>query len=153
MITEDLVSVVVATNRGGPYLREALISVSVQHWQQYEVIIVDDGSTLGATLDELAEDFSFCRVIHIPASGVSIARNIGIAASRGEFIAFLDDDDLWLPTRLNRQVSQLREWPKAIGCHSQYDVIDSDGHVFSGGHSPSKEGWTTLLPLLENQAW
>lgn len=122
-----LVSVVVATNRAGPYLREALESVAAQTWPFVEVIVVDDGSPDPGQVAEAVSVVPGGRVIRQRPSGVSVARNAGAAASRGEYLAFLDDDDRWHPERLRAQVAVLEAEPDAVASYCGIQTIDATG--------------------------
>lgn len=123
---EPLVSVVVATNRGGPYLAEALASATAQTYPHVEIVLVDDGAPDPDALDA-AGAAADARVIHRPASGVSAARNAGAAASRGDLLVFLDDDDRWHPERLARQAATLAQAPHAVASYCGMRVVDADG--------------------------
>ncbi len=100
-------------------------SVIEQNFQDWELIVVDDGSP---------EDISYIdsldprvRLVHQKNGGQSIARNAGIANSTGEYVAFLDQDDLWKPTKLERQVEAMQGDEEAALCHTQFDFIDESG--------------------------
>lgn len=97
------VSVVIPNYNCARFLPETLESVFTQTCQDIEVIVVDDGSTDGsqALLERYADRV---RVVHQSNEGVSGARNRGIRESRGEFVAFLDADDLWRPEKLEKQL-------------------------------------------------
>jgi glycosyltransferase involved in cell wall biosynthesis len=103
------VSVVVPVKNGADLLGEALESALGQTCPPGEVIVVDDGSTDES--DAIARRFPV-RVVQSDGAGVSAARNTGIAASRGDVIAFLDHDDLWEPRKLERQRACLAEDPE-----------------------------------------
>lgn len=104
-----LVSVIVPAYQAEAYLDEALESVFAQDYAEYEVILVDDGST-----DRTAEIAAAhpVRVLRQANRGPAAARNAGVAVARGELLAILDADDLWPPRRLSRQVAHLREHPR-----------------------------------------
>lgn len=102
----NLVSVIIPVYNDAHFLREALASVFEQEYRPLEVIVVDDGSTDDSAA--VAESFRKVRLIQQPHLGVSAARNAGIAASKGELLAFLDSDDVWLPHKLALQVSKLQ---------------------------------------------
>ena len=110
MIEENpLVSVIIPVYNGGRYLRAALESVFGQTYRPIEVIVVDDGSTDDS--GAIAQSFSDVHYIHQANQGVAAARNIGIEAARGEFFAFLDQDDLWTPEKVKLQIDYLQSQP------------------------------------------
>ncbi|HEY8600249.1 MAG TPA: glycosyltransferase [Thermomicrobiales bacterium] len=98
------VSVIIPVYNGARYLTEAIESVLAQTDPPLEIIVVDDGSTDGSAA--IAAAFPAVHLISQPNRGVATARNVGIAAARGELIAFLDQDDLWLPGKLHAQVAR-----------------------------------------------
>jgi glycosyltransferase involved in cell wall biosynthesis len=104
------VSVIIPTYNRAALVREAVASVLAQTCQDFEVVVVDDGSTYG-TAAALAgyRDIRVHR--HRRRRGVAAARNTGVAAARGEWLAFLDSDDLWLPDKLARQMAHLDNHP------------------------------------------
>lgn len=104
MTSLPLVSVVLPVRDGERFLSEALDSVLTQGYEPLELIVVDDGST-----DRSGDIARACgaRVIQQEAEGLASARNAGIAAARGELIAFIDADDVWLAGKLERQVEYL----------------------------------------------
>lgn len=121
------VTVIIPTYNYGRYLGEAIGSILSQTFSDYEVIVVDDGST-----DETAEVFasfddSRLRLIRIEKSGQSVALNVGLDAARGDFIAILDGDDRWRPTKLERQVAFLRGEPEAGAVISDFVRFDESG--------------------------
>jgi glycosyltransferase involved in cell wall biosynthesis len=100
-----LVSVIIPVYNGARYLRAALSSVFAQTYQPFEVIVVDDGSIDDSGV--IAQSFSDVRYIRQENQGVAAARNHGIEAARGDFFAFLDQDDLWTPEKLKLQIEYL----------------------------------------------
>jgi glycosyltransferase involved in cell wall biosynthesis len=104
-------SVIIPTYNRRAMVREAIDSVLAQSFQNFELIIIDDGST-----DETCEDLERIekdhagkvRVEHIAHSGPAAARNRGVALARAPMVAFLDSDDLWAPTKLERQIAFMR---------------------------------------------
>ena len=112
------VSVIIPTYNRGWVLREAIDSVLAQDYTDYELIVVDDGSTDNTRkiLDSYGRDII---VLQQPNQGVSAARNRGIAESRAQLIAFLDSDDLWLPQKLTRQVAFFKSNPDALICQTE----------------------------------
>src|SRR6478735_9297243 len=100
-----LVSVVVITYNTAEYVAHAIDSVLQQTWKNPELIVVDDGST--DETPQVVGRFADHRLKYVRQQnqGPNAARNTGIRQSRGEFVAFLDADDWWLPDKICRQVS------------------------------------------------
>lgn len=107
-----LVSVVVTAYNHGRYIQETLRSVFAQTYSNFEVIVVDDGSTddTSAKLQIFNDRILY---IHQENQGVAASRNTGIQKARGEFIALLDGDDLWEPGKLAIQTEFLKRFPRA----------------------------------------
>ena len=108
-VTNPLVSVVVPVHNGERFLEPALDSVLGQDYTPLEVLVVDDGSIDGSA--NLVRRYDRVRYVWQANQGVAVARNRGILASRGEILAFLDQDDLWRPRKLSRQVGCLQGDP------------------------------------------
>jgi glycosyltransferase involved in cell wall biosynthesis len=100
------VSVIIPTYNRAQYVTRAIDSVLAQTYKDYEVIVVDDGST-DHTPEVLAPYRTQVRCFRQPNNGVSAARNLGIHHARGEWIAFLDSDDEWFPDKLSLQMAQV----------------------------------------------
>lgn len=102
-----LVSVVIPVRNGMPFIRKCVSSAAEQTWSSTEVIVVDDGSTDGSS--ECVQDCGYrnIKLIQGTGSGACAARNAGLAASSGEFVQFLDADDLLGPNKIELQVQQL----------------------------------------------
>ena len=112
-----LVSVIIPTYNRAALVQQAVASVKAQTYRDFEIVVVDDGGTDGA-YEVLSADREL-RVLHHPSRrGVSAARNTGITAARGEWLAFLDSDDLWLPDKLARQVLLLEGAPELRLCQT-----------------------------------
>ena len=111
-MTEEhaLVSVIIPVYNGARYLRAALESVFAQTYRSFEVIVVDDGSVDDSGV--IAQGFPDVRYIHQANQGVAVARNNGIEAARGDFFAFLDQDDLWTPEKLRLQIAYMLNHPE-----------------------------------------
>ena len=110
------VSIIIPTyNRAHP-LKRAIQSVLNQTYQDFEVIVVDDGST--DNTEAVVKNLNDERVRykrHKKKKGVSATRNTGIASARGEYIAFQDSDDIWLPEKLERQMKLFTHAPSRVG--------------------------------------
>jgi glycosyltransferase involved in cell wall biosynthesis len=113
-----LISVIIPTYNRAVWVTEAVASVLAQTFRDIEVLVVDDGSD-DATLEALAPFFKHIKVLRRGRRrGVAAARNLGIAAARGEWLALLDSDDLWLPDKLARQMAFLKENPDLLICQT-----------------------------------
>ncbi len=109
-------SVVIPLYNKAPYVKNALESVFAQTFRDFELIVVDDGSSddsLNVVKGVLEGSGIDHRLIHQDNAGVSTARNNGVAASRGEYICFLDADDWWAPKFLERMDWLIKEYPEA----------------------------------------
>lgn len=113
-----LVSVILPTYNRWPLVNEAVESVLAQSAQDFELIVVDDGSTDG-TAKELAEYGARLRLFSQHRSGVSAARNLGVREARGRFLAFLDSDDLWRPEKLAVQTAFMEQHPQCQICQTE----------------------------------
>jgi glycosyltransferase involved in cell wall biosynthesis len=111
------VSVIIPTFNRAQWVGEAIQSVLEQHTAEFEVIVVDDGSS-DDTADVLKLFSDKIRVLTQTNRGVSAARNAGIAAAGGDLIAFLDSDDLWLAGKLSAQIEFFRTHPGALICQT-----------------------------------
>ena len=123
------VSVIIPTYNAPKYLVCAVDSVLNQTYKDYEIIIVDDGSDQ-LTREEICpymEQFSNIRYLYQDNKGPAAARNKGIEASSGEYIAFLDHDDIWLPNKLEVQMKLFNEGPSVglVYCRFKYLYEDS----------------------------
>lgn len=138
MSKAPLVSVIVPAFNAEATLAAALGSALAQIYRNIEIIVVDDGSTDRTA--ELAAGFPVT-LIRQPNRGLSAARNAGIAASTGEWLAPLDADDLWHPSKIEKQVAAAlaaEEPPGFVYCWLR--VIDGDGRVRGSGDRHSFEG-------------
>ena len=108
-VENPLVSVIIPVYNGARYLGAALESVFAQTYREFEVIVVDDGSADESGV--IAQGFPDVRYLQQTNQGVAAARNHGLEAARGEFFAFLDQDDLWTPDKLKLQVEYLLRHP------------------------------------------
>lgn len=123
------VSVVIPTYNRAHLLQECIGSVLVQSFQDFEIIIIDDGST--DNTKEVVDSFKnpYIRYLYQRNQGVSIARNTGIHASLGEYIAFLDSDDTMLKMALEKRVEILDRYPEAAFSYGQIYFVDENGRI------------------------
>ncbi|OQX24791.1 MAG: glycosyl transferase [Desulfobacteraceae bacterium IS3] len=112
------VSVIIPAFNRSRMLKEAVDSVLAQDFTDFELIVTDDGST-DDTPEILQSYQENIIVIRQENKGVSAARNAGIAAASGEYLAFLDSDDLWLPGKLSEQIAFFNSHPDALICQTE----------------------------------
>jgi glycosyltransferase involved in cell wall biosynthesis len=129
MANSSLISVIIPVYNGEKYLAETLESILAQTYDPLEIFVVDDGSDDRST--EIAHSYPGVRVISQVNAGAAAARNRGLQEATGEFIAFLDADDLWTPGKLVLQTAAFADDP-------DYDIVT--GHVQE-----------FLSPEIENQ--
>lgn len=113
-----LVSIIIPTYNRGWIVKEAIDSVLAQDFKDFELIVVDDGST-DNTPDTLSSYKNEIIMVRQKNKGVSAARNRGIVSAAGRWIAFLDSDDLWMPKKLSIQVDFFRRHPDALICQTE----------------------------------
>lgn len=125
----ETISVIIPAYNAEKYIRAAVRSVLDQTHPAREIIIIDDGSTDGTrqSVEELQKergtDAPAIRYIHQQNQGPAVARNTGIAAAIGEHIAFLDADDTWLPTKIEKQVDAFKQDPDiGLVCTGRYRI-------------------------------
>ena len=118
---------IIPTYNRAQFLPRAVATVLAQTESDWELIIVDDGSTDDTT--SVADGFADprCSILPVPHGGISRARNSGIAHARGEWIAFLDDDDEWSPTYLERQLACAATIPAALAVYCVSQSVHDSG--------------------------
>jgi len=133
-------SVIIPTYNRLSFLKEAISSVHNQSFKNYELIIVDDAST-----DETAQYLSSlqnCTVLKNNINkGVSYSRNKGIEQAKGNYIAFLDSDDLWEPTKLEKQAQFFKTQPNTYVCHTNEVWLRNGTHMNQSKHHKKQAGF------------
>lgn len=155
-----LASVIIPAYNAAAYVAEAVDSVLAQDYPEVEIVVVNDGSK-DNTLEVLRGYGDRIRVIDQANAGPPKARNAGLAAVRGEFVAFLDADDIWLPGKLSTQIAHLQAHPDVGTVFTRWHVwpADADG-VFripevapvprpGVGVVADRSGWMYTRLLLE----
>ncbi len=127
MTAASEVSAVIPVHNGALYLADAIRSVLSQTRAPLECLVIDDGST-DATPEVAREFCDQIAYVRQDRQGVSAARNRGAQLARGELVAFLDHDDVWLPTRLERQLSSPENQDAALALCA-VEVVDRAGTV------------------------
>ena len=120
-----LVSVIIPTFNSGKFIAHAVQSVLAQTYRQLEIIVIDDGST-DATKDVLREFNGHIRYCYQENRGPSAARNAGIKIARGDYICFLDADDIWMPNKLEVQLAFMEQYDDISLVFSDTEEVDPD---------------------------
>lgn len=136
---DNLVSVVIPAHNSGPYIVPALDSILAQQYRPIEILVVDDGSTDG-TAQRVRGYSPEVRVIEQEQHGHPAARNAGIRAAAGDFLAFLDHDDLWNPDKLNLQIAAFERDPAL-------DLVFGQIQNFFTPEMPQEERARLAVPL------
>jgi len=141
------VSVIITTFNRRSFVREAIESVLKQEFHDYEIIVVDDGSADG-TRDSL-DKYNSIDYRYQKNQGISRARNQGIELAKGEFITFLDSDDLWLPKKLSIQMEQMEKNPEIKVSYTDEIWIRNGRRVNPKKRHQKYSGWIfdRCLPL------
>ena len=131
------VSVVIPTHNAGLYIVDALESVFNQTYQDFEVIVVDDASTddTDIRLQPYGSRITYHKQAH---AGSAVARNRGLLAAKGRYIAFLDADDLWLPEKLEKQMAVTEREPDAVLIYTDFNRSADPVAVPASGLSARK---------------
>lgn len=145
----DLVSVVIPCYNQSHFLGEAIESLHKQSYKNYEIIVVNDGSTDDTAI--VAGKFCDVKLIEQKNMGLAAARNTGLKESKGEFVVFLDSDDRLLPNALETGVNALRKYPDCAFVSGFCRRIASDGSVLRFIKQPRIEnGADHYQVLLQN---
>jgi len=131
------VSIVIPAYNASQWIAETLESVLAQSFSDFEVIVVDDGSTDNTA--NVVSRFKRVQYIHKPNGGEGSARNVGIQAAQGEYIAFVDSDDLWFPDKLRLQLEFLKQ--------TRMGWVYCDGYVFDGSSGKDLHKFSDVTQL------
>ena len=139
------VTVIIPAYNCATYLRAAVESVRAQTYQDFEVILVDDGST-DNTLElakELGSGWPAMRVIHIEHAGLARARNVALEQMTGQWVALMDCDDLWNPTKLKKAMDFLDAHPWMSVVYHPMAPISPEGRSLRIAGRRGRQGWIT----------
>jgi glycosyltransferase involved in cell wall biosynthesis len=145
---KNFISIVIPTYNRASFLKEAIDSVLSQTYRNFELIVVDDGST-DETPKLLSSYGEKIKVIKKANKGPSAARNRGIKAAKGGWIAFLDSDDVWKPGKLEKQVQFIKDNPEIKICQTEEIWIRNGKRVNPRKKHEMHSGWIyeQCLPL------
>lgn len=135
-----LISVIIPAFNSEKTIQETIESVLQQTFSDFELIVINDGST-DATLEVVTSiKDDRVKVFSYPNAGVAVSRNRGVSHSIGEFVSFLDADDLWTADKLEAQLKALQENPQAAVAYSWLDAIDESGNFLREGTRITENG-------------
>jgi glycosyltransferase involved in cell wall biosynthesis len=144
---EPLVSIITPTYNSGKYIKQTIESIQAQTFNNWELLITDDNST-DNTIEIIKsiqkEDGRIKLFIQSFNQGAGVARNNSISKANLRFIAFCDSDDLWLPTKLEKQLNFILS-NKISFCYTSYSVINDNLKIINKIKSPSKLTYELLL--------
>lgn len=155
-MNKECVSVIIPVYNSTMYIGEAIESVLKQSFEDYEIIIIDDGSTedIKGAIHRFLDEYDNIRLVRQNNLGPGPARNTGIRLAKGKWIAFLDADDVWLPEKLEKQIAYLKKYPDALvsggrqelDCTSGQTVL-TESKVFFKNFAKRAETLTYLLEV------
>lgn len=125
-MNKPLISIIIPAYNGAAYLAEAIQSILNQSYRPIEIVVVDNGSQDQTA--QIAQSFPLVRYIYSDRADTALARNKGIEHSHGSLLAFLDQDDVWMPDKLAKQFTFLEKNPAASGVVCQQKMILQSGH-------------------------
>ena len=135
-----LISVIIPVHNGEKTIKETILSVLNQTFEDWELIIINDGYT-DSTIEIIAQiQDDRIRVFNYENAGLARSRNRGIDHYQGEFISFLDADDLWTTDKLEAQFQTLQDNPKVMVAYSWTDYIDESSQFLHSGTHITKNG-------------
>ena len=162
---KPLISVVIPCFNAERYIVATLRSVQAQTWPALDVMVIDDGSS-DQSAERVRSQFPSVRVIQQANKGVAAARNLGMQQARGEWIAFLDADDIWLPDKLERQWALLQAHPDARMSYTAWKIWQSEeptpsqallsqlqADASNSAHWAGASGWIYADLLLDCVVW
>lgn len=149
----ELVSVIMPSYKCARFIEESIKSVQAQTYKNWELIVVDDCSndgTISIVTELQAKDVRIHVYSNASNSGAAVSRNVASREAKGRWIAFLDSDDLWEPTKLEKQIKFMEENRYAFSYH-EYVEIDEDGkdlgiHVSGKSHVGKFDMYSCCLP-------
>ena len=127
-----LVSIIMPTYKCGQFIEKSIKSLQAQTYQNWELIVVDDCSedgTIGIVQDMIREDHRIHVFLNAQNSGAAVSRNVALREAKGRWIAFLDSDDLWEPTKLEKQIKFMEENGYAFSYHEYKEIDEQDNEL------------------------
>lgn len=145
------VDIIIPAYNAAKYLAAALASVEAQTFEDWRILLIDDGSTDNTAevaapfMARLGQRFTYIRQEN---QGLPAARNTAIRNSSAEYMALLDSDDIWLPCRLAESLSYLESHPRVGVSHSSVAFVDETGKILQTFNTPQKHGEGMIAPYI-----
>ena len=154
-MNKPLVTAIITTHNRISLLPRAIESVLGQTYNNIECIVVSDASVDGTNeYCQQRSDIKFIAISQEDSKGANHARNVGIHASQGEYIAFLDDDDYWLPTKIEKQVALIQEKKcDLVYCGCRPEFVQADGSVLYEDWLPRTDGDGDFSSRIFSRIW
>ena len=140
MSDKELVSIIMPSYKCGRFIEESIKSIQNQTYQNWELIVVDDCSgddTVSIVQDKMKTDSRILLYSNSSNFGAAVSRNVALRNAKGRWIAFLDSDDLWEPTKLEKQIKFMEENGYAFSYHEYIEIDEQDKEL--GVHVSGKE--------------
>jgi glycosyltransferase involved in cell wall biosynthesis len=155
-MVDPLISCIIPVYNGERYLREAVDSILGQTYRPLQVILADDGST-DKTPDIAAAYGDRVTYIQQTNQGYAAAKNLGLSVAQGDFIAFLDADDVWNPEKLRRQISVMKARPAMDLCFTHYEnfwmpELADEQHRYQGNAMAQTQSAWSISTLVARRA-
>lgn len=152
-MTRPLISVIIPIHNGERYLAEAIDSVLAQTYSPLEIIAVDDGSTDASA--RIAQGYGpYVLYTYWAMNSTAAARNLGAELARGDYLAFLDQDDVWLPSKLTVQLAQFESAPQLEAVFGEIEQFrDSLPNESLHPVSPPVQGYSPSVMLITQDAF
>ena len=145
------ISVVIPVYNAGKYLNAALMSVKNQTFKDFEVVCINDGSTDNSLdiLQSFARDDARFKIYTQQNSGGSVARNVALDKAKGEYIAFLDNDDIYHPQYLETLYKNITEYNADISCCSYLKFVGNNNYCFNNKITEVDGDFVSLQPFVD----
>jgi glycosyltransferase involved in cell wall biosynthesis len=144
------ISVIIPAYNASGTVGTAVDSVLAQSFSDFELLVIDDGSRDDTAEVVQARDDPRVNCIRTENGGVSVARNRGLELASGSYVAFLDADDAWQPTKLERQHRAMSEMPRIGLCFTSTELVDDDLQRLGVQHAVDRSDYTEALLLEGN---
>nr|WP_305908378.1 glycosyltransferase family A protein [Methylomarinum sp. Ch1-1]MDP4521204.1 glycosyltransferase family A protein [Methylomarinum sp. Ch1-1] len=150
--SQSLISIIIPAYNAETYIKKALDSVLTQSYRHFEVLVINDGSTDNTETIARSYDDTRIRLISQPNGGLSNARNTGIRSAKGDYLAFLDADDYWMPEKLALQLELLNHHPEIGFCSTRTRVETPTGEFINDWPCPNINTSTLHTIFAQNAA-